>query len=209
MRKVLLSAVLAAVCTMGATAMAATGTYTPGANNFTPNDVTGHNTIIIYKQGSAITGDSIFYVGQAEGESFEDGFTALMKTEGLTEGTYVVDMNGVTTPYKFKITKGQAAVAGDTAVEEAELGNEADGTYSAAYVATNVTNFSSINSIKFLLKDAAGAEYVAQVSKSYIWGEDSNWNANIEAAVDFGVQIDDIPTAGGGEMGLSADVVEG
>ena len=119
MRKFLLGAALAMVCTMGMTAMASetavTGTYKPGVNSFDTSITDSAQTIIIYKgtEEASITGENIYYVDQATNDTgFIGNLNALMKS-GATEGTYTVAVNGGKST-TFEISKGDAAVEGCT-----------------------------------------------------------------------------------------------
>jgi len=210
MRKFLLGAVLAAVCAMGMTAMASdiTGTYKPGINSYDASITDSAKTIIIYKgKGTeSIKGENIYYIDQVANDTgFAGNINALMKS-GATAGIYTVSVNGgkFTT---FEISEGAAAVEGDTPVTQKETGNNANGVYSAAYIIEGITNFSSINSVKFLLNDGT-VEKIVSVDKEYVWGSSDNYpTIDTNTPVTCAVQIDDIPDVGSAQMFLSTDTV--
>lgn len=201
MRKILLSAALAAICTMGMTAMASettvTGTYIPGVNNYRSEGTAGSKTIIIYKvnETNTITGEDIFYVDQADTESgtFGTNVEALMKS-GATAGEYVVATNeGETT---FVISEGAAAVEGCTPTTKYDAVQHSDNVeyYSVPFIMeVDVAKFNAFKSVKSRVGDVV---YSADIKSAIEWSGDYDNIANIAGGtnVKVGVQVDWVPS---------------
>lgn len=201
MRKILLSAVLAAICTMGMTAMAsetiADGTYVPGFNNYESKGTADKQTIIIYKVNDAetITGDDIFYVDQADTETgtFGANVRALMKANP-TVGTYKVAVNGGDYD-TFEISTGDEAVEGCIPAKPLSIGKayeDANGYCSVAFQIENITyaELSALQTVKSRVGD-----WVVATAISEVIGE---WKAktelpNVDATVNGLVQVDWVP----------------
>lgn len=213
MRKILLSAALAAICTMGMTAMASetsavSGTYTPGANSYNASitDTTAQ-TIIIYKVSAetdgevpddvTITGDSIYYVDQSEASTgFNGSVNALMKS-GATAGTYVVAVQGGDYD-TFVISTGDEAVEGCIPAKSLAIGEayeDANGYCSVAFKIENITyaELSALQTVKSRVGDWVVATGITDVIGD--WMTKDGEVPNIDAATQvYGlVQVDWVP----------------
>lgn len=213
MRKILLSAALAAICTMGMTAMASEttlekGDYIAGANNYQSAGTIGAKTIIIYKGNSnaTIKGEDIFYIDQAEADTgFVGDVLALMKS-GATEGTYTVAVDGGKST-TFEISKGDVAVEGCTpttrTAPEKLVEEYGDDYCSVAFTIEGITldelkSFKQVKSLVRVAEGAVGEDWVssANISEVIEWNKVSdNLVPNTEnSTVKCAVQVDWVPT---------------
>ena len=204
MRKILLSAALAAICTMGMTAMASETTvndgYNPGVNSYDASMASTAQTIIIYKgtEADSITGENIYYVDQsADNTGFGTAVTALMKANP-TEGTYTVAVNGGNST-TFTISNGDAAVAGCVPTERigSEKSVEAYGGEEYCSVGFKFTvtgvQFNSFEQIKSLVRAEEGTDWVAtSAAESIEWDETPAIDGT--TSVQCAIQVDWVPT---------------
>ena len=206
MRKILLSAALAAICTMGMTAMASetaatvAGDYVAGDNNYNATAGTADAKTIIIYQGEAssdITGDKIYYVDQAAGDSFGSEVLALMKANPPA-GTYTVAVNGGKST-TFTISNGDAAVAGCVPTERigSEKAVEAYGGEEYCSVGFKFTvtgvQFNSFEQIKSLVRAEEGTDWVAtSAAESIEWDETPAIDGT--TSVQCAIQVDCVPT---------------
>jgi len=218
MRKFLLGAALAMVCTMGMTAMASettvTGTYKPGVNSLDASITDSAQTIIIYKgtETASITGENIYYVDQATNDAGFIGNVNMLMKAGASEGTYTVAVDGGKST-TFEISKGDVAVEGCVPAKALEVGAAYEDSADYCSVAFQIEDIQYADLLDFNTIKSRVGDWVVATSISEVIGD---WKSkfetfpNIDATVNGLIQVDWVPVqqAEKFELYFTTDVVD-